>query len=81
MGPTSKSTSEDILTPLGFLRALWACMNLRPDGTLVAGIKCSSWSIVNRPLFRMDVLGMAGYNYLPVPPISKPMAYPTVKDF
>ena len=42
------STSEDILSPLGFIRALWAVMNLRPGGCLVAGIKCSTWSIVNR---------------------------------
>lgn len=39
---------DDLLSPVGFLRSLWAVMNLKLGGLLSAGIKCSSWSIVNR---------------------------------
>ena len=40
--------AEDILTPLGFLRHVWACMHLERGGILTAGVVCSTWSVVNR---------------------------------
>lgn len=39
---------DDILTSYGFLRFLWAAMNLKEGALLVAGILCSTWSVVNR---------------------------------
>jgi len=41
---------KDILSPGGFCRFLWAAMNLKENGLMVAGIKCSTWSIVNSGL-------------------------------
>lgn len=40
--------AQDILSPQGFVRFLWAAMNLAAGGLCVAGVKCSTWSIVNR---------------------------------
>ncbi len=42
--------TQDILTSRGFLRFLWAAMNLKGGALLVAGILCSTWSVVNRSL-------------------------------
>ena len=48
-GNIARRPAKDILQPLGFLRSLWAVMNLCAGGLFTAGIKCSTWSIVNRP--------------------------------
>ena len=40
--------AQDILTSLGFLRHVYAAMNLKPGGVLWAGVVCSTWSVVNR---------------------------------
>lgn len=42
--------AKDILSPEGFVRFLWAVMHILPNGLMAAGIKCSTWSIVNRAL-------------------------------
>lgn len=46
------SGAKDILTSEGFLRWIWAAMNIKEGGLLVAGILCSTWSVVNRHLAR-----------------------------
>lgn len=40
--------AQDILSPLGFLRHVYAAMNLKQGGVLWAGVVCSTWSVVNR---------------------------------
>lgn len=40
--------AQDILSSLGFLRHVYAAMNLKPGGVLWAGVVCSTWSVVNR---------------------------------
>ncbi len=42
--------AKDILSPEGFVRFLWAVMNILPNGLMAAGNKWSTWSIVNRAL-------------------------------
>ena len=44
------SYNKDICTSLGFLRFLWCILNMKTGGVIVAGILCSTWSIVNSPL-------------------------------
>lgn len=39
---------DDILEPLGFIRHLYACMNIAPGGLAFIGIVCSSWIAINR---------------------------------
>ena len=39
---------KDINSSQGFLRFLWSVLCCRPGAVVVAGILCSSWSIVNR---------------------------------
>jgi hypothetical protein len=40
--------SKDILEPLGFIRHLYACMNIAPGGLAFFGVVCSSWIAINR---------------------------------
>ena len=40
--------TQDILEPLGFLRHLYACMNLTVGGLCFLGVVCSSWVTINR---------------------------------
>ena len=41
---------QDILDDMGFLRWIWACLNIRKGGLAILGVLCSTWSIVNRTL-------------------------------
>ena len=40
-------TAKDILTPLGFVRHLYAVLNVARGGLISAGVVCSSWSRIN----------------------------------
>lgn len=65
--------AQDILSSLGFLRHVFAAMNLKPGGVLWAGVVCSTWSVVNRgtsgrtkdePLGREQLGYIALYTYI-----------------
>lgn len=40
--------ANDILSNLGFLRHIMACMQLKRHGLVTMGVKCSSWVVINR---------------------------------
>ena len=42
--------AKDILTSEGFVRHLWACLNMSPGALCCMGVVCSTWSICNRNL-------------------------------
>ena len=42
--------SEDICSPQGFVRHLWALISCRPGALVFLGVPCSSWVTVNRLL-------------------------------
>ena len=42
--------TEDINSPKGFVRSLWAVLCLAQGGLLTAGVVCSSWTRINSDL-------------------------------
>ena len=46
----SITLAEDINTSAGFVRHLWAIMNMLPGALCTIGVVCSTWSICNRSL-------------------------------